>query len=213
MKLMSLAAAFCALILSGCSQMAPQSQPQENVSRVQALSQFGSYAVGKLFLDQGFQKQTASFVQWNDEYAVTAKHVPGVDGQAYLCGVGCDLQFFRHKAEVPFAQWRAAVPQESLSVVGFNLDRGINVSRGHDASRTVTDSPTLAYSYRTGKTVQKTAGGMSGGPVYANDKKVVGMHIGSEEGTEGTFIYVPYELVLSEWNKFSASQSMLQATK
>lgn len=207
MKMCSIAVAFCAVMLTGCSQIAVQDEP----SSVQELSVVSGYSVGKLFLDQGSQEYTASFVQWNDEYAVTAKHVVGVRDQAFVCEAGCDLQFFRHKAEAPFAQWRAAVPQEALKVVGFNIDRNIVISSGNDANESVTDSPTAAYAYRIGKTAQKTAGGMSGGPVYAADKKVVGMHIGAEQGAERSFIYVPYELVQAEWDKFSKVKPALQA--
>lgn len=40
---------------------------------------------------------TASFIQWNDEYAVTAKHVKNLPNSVYICGVGCDLQFLSIK--------------------------------------------------------------------------------------------------------------------
>jgi hypothetical protein len=207
MKLV-IVAAFMSLLV-GCSSLPEQS----DVFVEQKLQNHKGLQYGSLKRDEGTIERTASFVQWDSEYAVTAGHVDQVDGAVYRCEKGCDLQFFKHKAEAAFPQWREHVANEPVKIIGLDIDRQVVFAKGADSNETVTDSKDNAYAYRTGSTTTGTKGGMSGGPVYGADNKVIGMHIGAEQGNSHNFIYVPYSLIQSEWMNFKAKQAALQASK
>ncbi|MBD1588752.1 hypothetical protein HAQ06_19090 [Pseudomonas sp. C2L12B] len=59
-----------------------------------------------------------SAVQWNQDYAVTVKHLPYLPGAAYQ-GSG-DVQFFKHNANGNLPVWRQYTHGETLTAVGFN---------------------------------------------------------------------------------------------
>lgn len=115
----------------------------------------------------------ATAIQWNEEYAVTAKHTPFLRDVVHE-GLG-DVVFFKHKANrVP--QWRQFVPGESVTAVGFNSLMMPVQGKGHTLASLVRLSGTpgsVFYSVHDGPITK----GMSGGPVFADDGNVVGMNV------------------------------------
>ncbi|MFI7859045.1 trypsin-like peptidase domain-containing protein [Pseudomonas promysalinigenes] len=115
----------------------------------------------------------ATAIQWNEEYAVTAKHTPFLRNVVHE-GLG-DVVFFKHKAnKVP--QWRQFVPGESVTAVGFNSLMMPVQGKGHTLASLVRLSGTpgsVFYSVHDGPITK----GMSGGPVFADDGNVVGMNV------------------------------------
>lgn len=115
----------------------------------------------------------ASAIQWNEEYAVTAKHTPFLPDVVHE-GLG-DVVFFKHKAaQVPL--WRDYVPGEAVTAVGFNSLMLPVQGKGHALAPLVRLEGTkgsVFYSVHDGPIVK----GMSGGPVFAEDGKVLGINI------------------------------------
>jgi len=114
----------------------------------------------------------ATAVQWNDDYAVTAKHTPFLKNVVHE-GRG-DLVFFRHRADYA-PQWRQHVPGESVTAVGFN-SLYLPVEGAENTTSALVRlgvGDNVFYSIHDGATMK----GMSGGPVFAGDGKVVGMTV------------------------------------
>lgn len=160
-------------------------------------------------------------VQWNADYAVTVKHIPYLPGAVYQ-GQG-DVQFFRHKADrAPL--WRAYVPGETLTAVGFNSLYVPIKGEGHalPAMVRLDAKDNVMYATHDGP----TAKGMSGGPVFAADGKVVGINVaylthGDLQGLKRAdlvneprvSIFLPYAEINREWNHYLAqSQPLKPAT-
>ena len=115
----------------------------------------------------------ASAIQWNADYAVTAKHTPFLRNVVHE-GLG-DVVFFKHKAsEIP--HWRQYVPGETVTAVGYNSLMMPVQGKGHALSSLVRLDGTpgsVFYSVHDGPITK----GMSGGPVFADDRSVVGINI------------------------------------
>lgn len=115
----------------------------------------------------------ASAIQWNADYAVTAKHTPFLRNVVHE-GLG-DVVFFKHKAsEIP--RWRQYVPGEAVTAVGYNSLMMPVQGKGHALSSLVRLDGTpgsVFYSVHDGPITK----GMSGGPVFADDGNVVGINI------------------------------------
>lgn len=115
----------------------------------------------------------ASAIQWNADYAVTAKHTPFLRNVVHE-GLG-DVVFFKHKAsEIP--HWRQYVPGEAVTAVGYNSLMMPVQGKGHALSSLVRLDGTpgsVFYSVHDGPITK----GMSGGPVFADDGNVVGINI------------------------------------
>lgn len=151
---------------------------------------------------------TASFTQWNEDYAVTAKHVEHLAGSVYICNYGCDLQFFKHKNTQKNPLWRNALVNEKLIFVGQNAQQQRMVSLGVNIDTNVKDTETGIY---MGKLARVTViPGMSGGPVYGIDGKLVGMAFASvkksldEYGPNAYSLYIPYEIIEQQWKMYSS---------
>ncbi|MDP9556547.1 UNVERIFIED_ORG: hypothetical protein J2W65_002183 [Pseudomonas parafulva] len=115
----------------------------------------------------------ASAIQWNADYAVTAKHTPFLRNVVHE-GLG-DVVFFKHKAsEIP--HWRQYMPGETVTAVGYNSLMMPVQGKGHALSSLVRLDGTpgsVFYSVHDGPITK----GMSGGPVFADDGSVVGINI------------------------------------
>jgi hypothetical protein len=181
-----------ALVLGGCTVT-----PMMTSDHVEAFE--SKYPYGKILMADGSAQ--ASFIQWNEEYAVTARHVGKLDTTAFVCDANCDLQFVRHRAVEPYAAWRDARDDESFTNMGLNANGRTVVSTGNNLNLPVTFGGAVGLPYRT--STVKVIPGMSGGPVYGDDGKVVGMAIASFMGEHGRdSIYVPYSVILEQWHHF-----------
>lgn len=153
-----------------------------------------------------------SAVQWNQDYAVTVRHIPLLPGVVYRCSSGCDMVFIRHPAEGPIPQWRKPVPGEPVTAVGFspvfmNL-KGEGIAKSMRIKLDNSGDPT-AYAAHNGPIVK----GMSGGPVYGNDGAVLGITVGMLTGAAPVFgdlkagerlsLYLPYDVINREWEAYN----------
>jgi len=153
----------------------------------------------------------ASAIQWNEDYAVTAKHTPFLPNVVHE-GLG-DVVFFKHKAsKVP--QWRQFVPGESVTAVGFNSFMMPVQGKGRTLDSLVRLEGTpgsVFYSVHDGPITK----GMSGGPVFADDGKVVGMNVAfiAKDGIDArnrpdlankarVSVFMSYSEIDKEWRRF-----------
>ncbi len=158
----------------------------------------------------------ASAIQWNEDYAVTAKHTPFLRNVVHE-GLG-DVVFFKHKAaQVP--TWRQYVPGESVTAVGFNSFMVPVQGTGHALPSLVRLEGTpgsVFYSVHDGPMVK----GMSGGPVFAGDGKVVGISVAfiptkqidaqsrpDLAGRERVSVFMSYSEIAKEWRRFQYLQA------
>lgn len=170
---------------------------------------------GKMIKDS--QSQYASGVQWNEDYVVTTKTVKFIDGSVYQCLKGCDIQFVKRKATAPVPDWRTHVPNERLTFVGIQSEASFRAEFGMDLNvKTYTESNTdMLVNVADNQIVS----GMSGGPAYGLDGKVVGILTGSTEVSnlrnatnhnlsgrgERLSVYLSYDDIKKEWDKFQLS--------
>lgn len=150
-----------------------------------------------------------SFIQMNEHYAMTAKHISTLKHHDYECSTGCDLVFFKHEDKnfKPY-QWRRPVINESVTQVGITRDGTSIVKKG-----VVTDvytKPSNDSQFYRMSTTSNTVKGMSGGPVYGQDGKLIGMTIGTPEDKNYSdkvkSVFNPYEIIEMEWNIFQKSK-------
>jgi len=158
-------------------------------------------------------------IQWNEDYAVTVKHIPYLPGSVYQ-GRG-DVQFFRHKANgVPL--WRAYTPGEEVTAVGFNSLYMSVKGSGHTLPALVrlnTNEGSVMYGTHDGP----VAKGMSGGPVFSADGKVVGITVAFLTADDlkaiqrpdlasqpRVSIFLPYAEITREWNRYQAQAKPAQ---
>lgn len=152
-------------------------------------------------------------IQWNEDYAVTVKHLPYVSGAVYQ-GQG-DVQFFKHKANgVPM--WRPYQPGEELTSVGFNSAYMSVKGTGHALPAMVrldVKEGNVMYGTHDGP----VAKGMSGGPVFSADGKVVGITVALLTADDlarikrpdlanqpRVSIFLPYNEINREWTRYMA---------
>ncbi|NIF28692.1 trypsin-like peptidase domain-containing protein [Pantoea sp. Tr-811] len=153
----------------------------------------------------------ASAIQWNEDYAVTAKHTPFLRNVVHE-GLG-DVVFFKHKAsKVP--QWRQFVPGEAVTAVGFNSFMMPMQGKGHTLASLVRLDGTpgsVFYSVHDGPIVK----GMSGGPLFGEDGKVLGINVAyiakdsidarsrpDLAGTQRVSVFMSYSEIDKEWRRF-----------
>jgi hypothetical protein len=157
-----------------------------------------------------------SAVQWNEEYAVTVKHIPYLNGSVYQ-GRG-DIQFFRHPAPTA-PRWREFRAGEQLTAVGFNPLYVPVKGSGRALSALVRlDAKDGGVLYGTHD--GPTAKGMSGGPVFADDGEAVGINVAYLTAGDlsqldradlvsqpRVSIFLPYNEIKKEWRRY---QGVLQ---
>lgn len=145
-----------------------------------------------------------SYIQWDEDHAVTVKHVQQLDSYVYLSGK-YDIQFFEHSSkEIP--KWTTPKANERLTMSGFH-DNTLLQLEGHDLGLTIKPKQFPIPVYRAVDVSIKP--GMSGGPVTNDAGQVVGMNIGfskeSYEKGDYTYkisVYVPYEIIQKEWENY-----------
>lgn len=146
-----------------------------------------------------------SYVQWNDEYAVTVKHTPELVSSVYKSDI-VDVQFFKKKsADIP--KWVEPERLGKLKMVGFV---GVNPLKkketiGNDAGMVIQWKTEKPYYRLMNNLISE---GMSGGPVFNEKNEVVGINIGYVKqkyivnGKEDFYsIYLPLNVIKEEWDK------------
>ena len=123
----------------------------------------------------------ASSVQWNEDYAVTAKHTPLLRNIAYTCSTGCDLVFIKRKSTGNIPEWRHSVPNEKLTAYGTSplyipaKTEGVSLLTRLQKDVEINNEKSVElYKLNNISSIM----GMSGGPIYGEDGKVVGITLG-----------------------------------
>lgn len=163
------------------------------------------------------QSRYGSGVQWNEDYVVTAKNVDFADGSVHPCIKDCEIQFIKRKATAPVPDWRSHVANERITFVGIESEARFRAEFGMDLNvKTYTESNTdMLVNVADNRIVS----GMSGGPAYGLDGKVVGILTGSMDITnlrnathhnlsgrgEQLSVYLSYDDIQKEWEKFQQS--------
>lgn len=149
-------------------------------------------------------KSISSYVQWNNEYAVTVNHSEINKNVEYSSEV-YDVKFVKHPSQQS-PVWTDVNKGELLTMVGYPRlgQKQPTIRKGVDIGNVSTD-------YKNGCRGVKTliVQGMSGGPVLNSNNEVVGINIGyssepvvlNNQTTELS-LYLPYDVILKEWNKF-----------
>ena len=153
----------------------------------------------------------ASAVQWNEDYAVTASHVPLLPNVQHTCSTGCDLVFFKHKARGYRPHWRAPKTGERITAEGASPYLTSASGQGRVYSTpffNTNDNSGDRYAIHDAPIIK----GMSGGPVIAADGSVVGINIGYHSITpeeqakhpgikdaQRISVFLPYAVIQREW--------------
>ena len=153
----------------------------------------------------------ASAVQWNEDYAVSAKHTPYLSDVEHR-GRG-DVVFIKRKA-TSAPHWRQAAVGESVTAVGYSpllmpVKGSGHVKQGKLLLSNLNDG--VLYSIHDGP----SAMGMSGGPIYADDGSVVGITIAfvptrytqslkssDLADAERVSVFMSYSEIEKEWRRF-----------
>jgi hypothetical protein len=191
-----IAAAFLSL-LAGCAA----SLPVISSDHIEAYE--AKYPYGKIRLDDG--SADASYVRWNSDYVVTARHVGHLSGTVYVCDTGCDLQFVWHKGPSTYAKWRDGVTGEVIVHMGMNAKGQAVITSGRNLNLPVVFGSAEGLPYRTSSAT--SIPGMSGGPAYNESGEVIGMTIANyraDDSGQRQAIYVPYSVILEQWHHYQA---------
>lgn len=205
-------------LLSGCNGFTPPLPPGSQYAGSQAI--FSSLPAPMVFM--------GTATQWNEDYAVTAAHIPFTGDVVHRCSSGCDLVFIKRKAEGPVPEWREPVPGEEVVAVGYSGAMLIPVhGRGQAKStRVVLEDTTASIAYATHDAPLTM--GMSGGPLYGKDKAVLGINLGfgldyrwytdlddphSIGHSKRNSYYLSTDVIRAEWELFQRSLSHNQITQ
>lgn len=155
-----------------------------------------------------------SAVQWNEDYAVTVKHVYYLPGAVYQ-GQG-DVQFFKRKASGPLPHWGSYHPGEAVTAVGYDSFYLPRTGRGQALSAMVrldAKEGNVFYGTHDGALIK----GMSGGPVLGDNGEVVGINVAyltaaelstttraDLRGKERVSVFLPYAQIKREWSRYIA---------
>lgn len=125
---------------------------------------------------------TASSVQWNDEYAVSAQHTPFLSDVAYRCSTGCDLVFIKRKNKGLLPKWGHSFNNEKITFFGNTPMYLTAKSEGQVLkTRFIQECESKKHNkvrefYKL--TTNSSLKGMSGGPAYGEKGEVVGIILG-----------------------------------
>lgn len=179
------------VILSGCSSL----DRDEQYGPITHINEDKSVDIG-------------SYVQWNDDYAVTAKHVKNVKNLAYV-SKDYDLVFFKHKSSSPL-KWADTKTSEPLVSKGFPFfpqrqQEKVVSANNINVNLKLDDMP--HYFLMDAQLI----GGMSGGPVFNKNNEVVGINIGYtrkryniDNKDQVYSIYLSHQGIQQEWNNFQS---------
>ncbi len=159
---------------------------------------------GKKFKDS--VSEFGSGAQWNSDYVVTAKHVDFVKDSVYASSNNVDIRFVKRHSDVAVNVWRNAKPLENVTFVGISQSSKPMVLAGKDTGKFAkTVKNDMVYLAET-----DIVGGMSGGPVYADDGSIVGIATGIVSGdnligfdvNKFYTTYIPLSVIQKEWEIF-----------
>lgn len=151
-----------------------------------------------------------SYVQWNDEYAVTNKHIKNLRKVAYY-SEDYDLVFFKHPAKSA-PDWTDTKENENLISKGFPFAnrKKENVIYGKSVATPDFITGSDGYAMISGTIIQ----GMSGGPVFNESGQVVGINVSYTKepininGDEEIYsVFLTKKAIEKEWNKYKAQNS------
>ncbi|SDS23631.1 hypothetical protein SAMN05216421_1153 [Halopseudomonas xinjiangensis] len=205
-------------LLSGCNGFTRPLPPGNDYAGSQAI--FSGLPAPMVFM--------GTATQWNDEYAVTAAHIPFTDNVVHRCSTGCDLVFIKRKAKGPVPQWREPVPGEEVVAVGYSGAMLVPVQgTGHAKStRVLLEDKSSQVAYATHDAPLTV--GMSGGPLYGADKAVLGINLGfgldyqwysdlddpnSIGHSKRNSYYLSTDVIRAEWELFQRSLPQNQITQ
>jgi len=147
-----------------------------------------------------------SYVQWNNEYAVTAKHVKYVPNIVYV-SKDYDLVFFKHPSTAT-VRWADTHVNENLVSKGFPFfpKRNKELSLAGQSVDINLTMDNLPHYYLIDALL---VAGMSGGPVLNSRNEVVGINIGYTKKlyninnkTQHYSVYLSHQGIQKEWIKF-----------
>lgn len=168
----------------------------------------------------------ASSVQWNEDYAVSAAHTPFLKNVVYKCSTGCDLVFIKRKATGKIPEWRYAAFNEKIKAYGTTPLYMTASSEGSLLKTRFIQN--VSNNNKSGREFYRLADmallkGMSGGPVYGSDGKVIGISLGfvnksmmteqelnnapDIKNTAHPSYFLQTEIVEREWKKFQYQEN------
>ena len=212
-----------AILVSGCKSngMVSLGMP-DDPGEANSEGVFGLMTLGGVFSGSG--------IQWNEDYYITARHIPMRAPSSHTCN--CDLKFIKREARAPVPQWREAIPGEEIIALGYSnkipfssrgniLDFSIIVSnkyppKGKELFRhqTLSGFPDqIVYRAHNAPIMS----GMSGGAVISvQTGEILGMNISltkrnrareinrMKELGEGDpiSIFIPFSMIQASWDNY-----------
>jgi hypothetical protein len=156
-----------------------------------------------IILDNDGETVTASFIQWNNDYAVTVKHIPKHPDYVYISGK-YDIQFFEHSG-IP-VKWANLKENEKIVFTGYSSSE-YSAIPSSDIGMAIKPKEYPIPVYRAG--IATIMPGMSGGAVLNSKEEVIGMNIGFTTETiffdnsyQKISIFVPYHIIKNEWENY-----------
>ena len=184
---------FICVLIQGCASVDPTLPSVE----------FG--LVGNKFPDTKF----GTYTQWNENYAVTARHVGKQNNTAYQ-SKELDVQFVKIPSSIK-PKWGNFIFGEQVTMKGYTL--------GEKPTLFTVSGYTVDYGLYYNRSRNYALidsgiqSGMSGGPVYNSKNEIVGISIGYTQEiatTKGSSIHsivLPYSEIKKEWDKFMKKQT------
>ena len=116
----------------------------------------------------------ATYVQFNEEYAVTVAHYKPILDQEYI-SPQLDIKFFKHKADNGIRVWTDYKRGEPIKMAGFVEELSeFKIVDGYLTNETIIINNSPNYGLIEGKITL----GMSGGPVLNIQGNIIGINIG-----------------------------------